>query len=437
MLDPIGSHNAFIHLLESQYYTIGLSVPEMIALQSSYETIPNTAVYAIAATQLMNYMLVNSLKTMSQHDYPIPVSLIFGTYGYGYFMSKLTWAIKLEMNLYYNNKDKFGSSKKHKVCPEIRRCCMYNKVSIPSYETFVERQNYKLILLLVMSFKVGNKKKLSNKVISKLWNELRIKYCTVSPNIGGLHSSHIISILSKIGLVHFDFNEYVELDPSSRPIASLKHTFDIEKVMKTKEDHQQFLKVVSKRLNVGLFSAENVIYKSYRIRKSLETSKGEKKGTDNNKDYGDKWRDVLIPNQYYYKFGDSGTPNITFKEGKVINEKTSGSLIKVFPVDKTFVSMNEIANKIHNGGFNLKRKIEASTSLKYKELHHDFKLLSLFEPLISLPRDSQKKRSTYDIHHDFIVYMQNPKSKELKKIMEVVMKKIEDYKKERLQHLIH
>jgi len=77
--------------------------------------------------------------------------------------------------------------------------------------------------------------------------------------------------------MHYNFHEYMELDPYSRPIASLKQIFGIEHVLKSKEDHQQLLKMISKRHDVGLFTAENMICKSYRIRNLMMKQKRKRK----------------------------------------------------------------------------------------------------------------------------------------------------------------
>ena len=268
----------FLNLLESHCPTIGLSLPEIIAVQSSQEIFPHTAVYFIAATKLIHHILKSSLGKLFVKDDAFPVQSIFGTYGFGYYLCKLTWSLKIEIQTYFKFHTRSMESIKPKKIPEIRRCSMYNKVNLPTYKEFVQRQNYKVLLLLVTSFNVGNKKKLSESKMSTVWNDFRTKYSSVSPNIGSLHSSHVVSILSKIGLMHYNFHEYMELDPYSRPIASLKQIFGIEHVLKSKEDHQQLLKMISKRHDVGLFTAENMICKSYRICNLMMKQKKEKKG---------------------------------------------------------------------------------------------------------------------------------------------------------------
>jgi len=344
-LDPSGYHNIFMYGMIIMYQEFRLSIPDLISIQSAIDVIPHTGIFFIMACNIiLHYCGLCENSTC----HPMEDTKKFQEYELGYCVAK----VSIELFYEYKECKQIGKSSTSTQHEELRRCAYYGDPTLPSVKEWKNMNNYKLGI--VLSSMMNERTNLSKTYVTTEFKTLLSMFTTKTQGVGELFGLHGISILSKVGILQYEYSQTAIANPRNKAFTFFQKVLSPGITLSTRDECQRFLNSVASRYQTNLSYAENLLCKAYRIRKNIlqELEDSEKKDDD-----GDMWTDLILPFQPIYKMNEPDQNNVMFPWNGSPISFPSGSILKKFPYEKDMITMNEVVRRMCEKGIKIHQRL--------------------------------------------------------------------------------
>ena len=151
--------------------------------------------------------------------------------------------------------------------PNVRRCNFFSQPLFRSEDDWIEENNHKLFHV-VASVARDSCKRTEKKTLA-FYETFMKTFSKQTKGIKSFYSMHSIGIMSKLGLLPYEFSFLATMEPNKRTVSWFRDHFKLASGLSTAVDCNRLLSTMSTRYGITKSTAENLLCKGYRICKNI------------------------------------------------------------------------------------------------------------------------------------------------------------------------